>query len=122
MTEMGNQSATDVSAAPSATPVEGARSKKNESTGLDVSTIPVDEAKARDRDLHRMRMRYSRNLFFFVALWMVAVLFFLWIKTPCCHPPSDAVLITLLTTTTANVLALLVFVIKWLFPNEKNGR
>lgn len=52
-----------------------------------------------------------------VAGWLVAVFVILIIQACCHHGFSDSVLITLLSTTTLNILSMLYIIARYLFPN-----
>ena len=72
--------------------------------------------KAQDIELRR---KYAEQIFTFVSLYMFAVFFILILSgSPSSFRISDAVLMTLLGTTTANVIGILVIVAKYLFPNK----
>lgn len=68
-----------------------------------------------------MRLVFAQNIFTLVCIYLVVVGFFLWQSgmTFRDFKLSDKVLITLLTTTSANIISLLVFVVKYLFPEDK---
>lgn len=68
-----------------------------------------------------MRSVFAQNIFTLVCIYLVVVGFFLWQSgmTFRDFKLSDKVLITLLTTTSANIISLLVFVVKYLFPEDK---
>lgn len=66
------------------------------------------------------RKNYAKNVFIFVMAYMVIVLAILFIQGFCtCFYLSDSVLITLLGTTTANVISVLVIVMAYLFSRKK---
>lgn len=72
--------------------------------------------KAQDIELRR---KYAEQIFTFVSLYMFAVFFIIILSgSPSSFKISDAVLITLLGTTTANVIGVLVIVAKYLFPKK----
>jgi hypothetical protein len=83
--------------------------------GLDKAQLEVEEFAQNIRE----RKKYARSIFWVILGWMVFVagiiIACLWLFAV--HKPilSDAVLITLLTTTTANVLGLFVLVVQYLF-------
>ena len=73
-------------------------------------------------DTHDLRLKFAWAIFLVVATWLAVVgviLFFegFWF---CDFSLPENVLITVLTTTTINVIALLFIVANWLFP--KNGK
>lgn len=66
-----------------------------------------------------MRRKYAEQIFTFVSLYMFGVFFILFLSgSPSSFRMSDSVLMTLLGTTTANVIGILVIVAKYLFPNK----
>lgn len=76
------------------------------------------EVKNKAQDIE-MRKKYAEQIFTFVSLYMFAVFFILFLAgSPSAFKMSDTVLITLLGTTTANVIGVLVIVAKYLFPNK----
>lgn len=73
------------------------------------------------KDTHTLRLKFAKSIFWVVVLWLLFVSiilvmegFWLWDFSL-----SDAILITILTTTSINIIGLLVIVAKWLFPNGK---
>lgn len=67
-----------------------------------------------------MRVAYANNIFTLVCIYLCVVGVILWKSAVFLNgfQLSDNVLIALLTTTTANVLGLFAFVVKYLFPND----
>lgn len=73
--------------------------------------------KATDIDLKRM---YGNSILNILTYWMVFVGFILFIHLgPLNNPFSNEVIIVLLTTTTANIIALPIIILKYLFPHNK---
>lgn len=71
-------------------------------------------------DNHKARIRYSRYIFVLVCIWLTAVLVVCiaqGIPRIGFHL-SDSILITLLGTTTANVIGVLIIVLRYLFPQK----
>lgn len=68
-----------------------------------------------------MRVAYANNIFSLVCIYLCVVGIILWQSGKQLNgfQLSDNVLIALLTTTTANVIGLFTFVVKYLFPNDK---
>jgi hypothetical protein len=80
------------------------------------------------------RQKYGLRLFKLIVGWLALVLFTVWCAAAQIRAPqwewlayvpvvtefkmSDAVLLTLIGSTTANVIGLLVFVVRYLFPNR----
>lgn len=72
---------------------------------------------SQDRD---QRKDFAERIFSFVALYMFAVFFILILSGgPFNFRLSDNVLITLLGTTTANVIGILIIVVTYLFSRKK---
>ncbi len=75
------------------------------------------------RQENQLRLRFAFVLFVLVLLWLLAVLgVLIWqglLTTE--RRLSDPVLIALLSTTTANVLGLLLAVTRYLFPSQTAG-
>ncbi len=82
------------------------------------NVITLDEID-RQRHLDELRDEYIPKLFRMMIFWLILVgvcvltvgLKWLWL--------NDAVLIALITTTTATVLGIFIIVAKWLFPSPK---
>ena len=72
---------------------------------------------SQDRD---QRKEFADKIFSFVCLYMFAVFFILFLcASPNSFCLSDSVLITLLGTTTANVIGILIIVVTYLFSRKK---
>lgn len=66
------------------------------------------------------RKEFAERIFSFVSLYMFAVFFILFLSGgPGSFKLSDTVLVTLLGTTTANVIGTLIIVVKYLFSRNK---
>ena len=76
----------------------------------------IRKDKETDIDLKR---HYGMSILHTLNIWVALVAFLLLLNMLPIKGFSDSVLITLLTTTTANILALPMIVIKYLFPNKK---
>ena len=67
------------------------------------------------------RKLFAKEIFSFVSLYMYFIMFVLVLcGSPCAFHLSDTILITLLGTTTANILGVLVIVVTYLFTRKKN--
>lgn len=78
-----------------------------------------NEGDTQDRNQRRI---FAISVFLFVVLYMAAVMTILFIQGFCDSFYLDkSVLITLLATTTANVLGVLVIVVTYLFSRKKNS-
>jgi hypothetical protein len=65
------------------------------------------------------RKRYAENIFILICIWLAVVLSIVILVGAGCIKLDDSVLITLISTTTANVTAFFVLVVKYLFnPKE----
>ncbi|MDR2018828.1 MAG: hypothetical protein LBQ00_08205 [Syntrophobacterales bacterium] len=75
----------------------------------------------RSREEHTLRKKYLQRVFLFVVIFVGLVL--ILVSLAGCKGISfylsDAVLITLLTTTTANIIGVLLIAFNWLFPSGK---
>lgn len=80
--------------------------------------IKLLDAKGKAQDIE-MRKEYASLIFKFVSYYMFFVFLLLFLSgTPSSFKMSDAVLITLLGTTTATVISLFVIVANYLFPKK----
>lgn len=92
--------------------------ENNNSSGYYDDVLKLLEAKSKAQDID-MRKRYAEHIFTFVSLYMFGVFFILVLSgSPSSFKMSDTVLVTLLGTTTANVIGVLVIVAKYLFPKK----
>jgi len=70
----------------------------------------------------KARKRYARGIFILVILWITAVLVILFLQG--FHVGGfqldDSVLLGALGTTTANIIGVLIIVIRYLFPSKKS--
>lgn len=73
-----------------------------------------DEEIERCRDEHRLRKYFLNCVFWFVVAFVAATLAIVSLSGL-----SDRVLMTLLTTTTANIIGILLIAFKWLFPARR---
>ena len=74
-----------------------------------------EEEIERCKDEHKLRKHFLNLVFWFVVMFVVATLLIVVLSEL-----SDKVLITLLTTTTANVIGILLIAFKWLFPSRSH--
>ena len=72
------------------------------------------------------RKKYAKHIFYLITCWLAIILLIVFFqavkKVPFTCVPfelSETVLITLITTTTANIAAYFLVVTKYLFPNSK---
>jgi hypothetical protein len=91
----------------------------------------LDKAeKEETTNFHHLKDRYQKdtalriklvNIFSrVIAVWLAAVILILVFNTYFCHL-SDQVLITLMVTSTANVIGMMLIILKNLFPVSKEG-
>lgn len=73
------------------------------------------EGLKQDREQRKI---FSYVIFGFMCVYMVAVLVAVYLKGFCCMDFSDSVMITLLTTSLANVIGIFNFVAKYLFHTK----
>lgn len=89
------------------------------------SAVSLDLEEARKREElesikqdRRERKKFATRIFWVVIAYIAVVFVVLFFCGYSCIYLSDAVLITLLSTTTANILSLLVIVFNYLFPKK----
>lgn len=63
-----------------------------------------------------LRNKYAKWIFIMVCIWLFIILSIICFQAVGCFNLSDAVLITLISTTTANVAIYFLRVIRYLFP------
>lgn len=80
--------------------------------------------KAREEDIvnqkqnRELRKKYAGKLFWMICVWLTLIIGILVFQGVRIIHLSNSVLITLITTTTANVAAFFLVVTKYLFPNK----
>lgn len=80
-----------------------------------------EELKCREQD-RGQRKRYANCIFVFLCVYMILV-FVVLILCGCCDirfSLNDSVIIALITTTTANIIGIFVFVVKYLFKSSED--
>ena len=81
----------------------------------------IDELIKKDfKQNMELRKEFSRKIFWFLMIWSVLlfiILFFQGSKYELIEW-SDSVIIALITTTFGNIVALMILVLKYLFPNK----
>ena len=76
------------------------------------------EIKSKEQDID-MRREYADKTYLFVCVYMCFVFFLIFLAcSPSTFQMSDGVLITLLGTTTINVIGLFAIVMSYLFPKK----
>ena len=71
------------------------------------------------------RQKYARKIYFIVAAWIVAIFFLIVLQGFGQYTHfklSDSVLLAAIGSTTANVIGMLLIVLRYLFPNDKPKR
>ncbi len=74
-----------------------------------------------ERVMLKQRRGYAFALFGLSAIWLLFIGGYLILAGRGVLKTADAVLIALISTTTANVLGLFYIVARWLFPNKSNS-
>ncbi len=93
------------------------------SRALEISAQMAKELENKDRsaDIHLKKL-YGWGILFVLSCWIIFVICFSWQQlNPCAcevRPMSDAVIIALWTSATANILALPAIILKYLFPKR----
>lgn len=99
------------------------RIEEQASRALEISAQMAKELENKDRsaDIHLKKL-YGWGILFVLAGWIGFVVYFsVQQLNPCCcevRPMSDAVIIALWTSATANILALPAIILKYLFPKR----
>lgn len=95
---------------------------------LEEENLKKDRLKEENRELElrnvdreqniKLRKKYAYRIFVMVCIWLFIILTITCFQAIGCFHLSDAVLITLISTTTANVAAYFLGVIRYLFPKK----
>lgn len=99
------------------------RLEEQASRALEISAQMAKELENQDRsaDIHLKKL-YGWGILIVLGAWIVFVIYFsIQQLNPCgceVRPMSDAVIIALWTSATANILALPAIILKYLFPNR----
>ncbi len=99
------------------------RIEEQGSRALEISAQMAKELENKDRsaDIHLKKL-YGWGILIVLAVWIGFVIYFSWQQlNPCVcevRPMSDAVIIALWTSATANILALPAIILKYLFPKR----
>lgn len=99
------------------------RLEEQASRALEISAQMAKELENKDRsaDIHLKKL-YGWGILIVLGAWIVFVIYFsIQQLNPCgceVRPMSDAVIIALWTSATANILALPAIILKYLFPNR----
>ena len=97
--------------------VEDIGSSENKVSRNYKKALEDEELKSRTQD-REQRKKFATRIFWVVIAYIAVVFVVLFFCGYSCIYLSDAVLITLLSTTTANILSLLVIVFNYLFPKK----
>jgi hypothetical protein len=79
----------------------------------------MDVQRESDLQVRELRPVWARRLFITSVVWLLAVFGLLVAQGRGCVHLAESVLVAFITTTTANVLATLVVVVKFIFPDKK---
>lgn len=99
------------------------RIEEQASRALEISAQMAKELENKDRsaDIHLKKL-YGWGILFVLSGWIIFVIYFsIHQLNPCrceVRPMSDAVIIALWTSATANILALPAIILKYLFPKR----
>ena len=92
--------------------------KENNPTGYQSKKMQRLSEKDKEQDID-MRREYADKTYLFVCIYMCFVFFLIFLAcSPSTFQMSDTVLITLLGTTTINVIGLFAIVMNYLFPKK----
>lgn len=86
----------------------------------ELQNITVEDEIDRQRHLDQLRDEYIPKLYWLMIYWLIFVGLCVLAVGSKWLTLSDAVLIALITTTTATVLGIFIIVAKWLFPSPPN--
>ncbi|WP_195487825.1 hypothetical protein [Bacteroides fragilis] len=105
--------------------IELIRKREEVKTMTVANKIRNEELENRRQD-RAQRKVHADNLFTFLCFYMILVFFILY-KSGSLYNSfelSDSVIIALITTTTANIIGIFAFVVRYLFktPDDKNNR
>lgn len=105
--------------------IELIRKREEVKTMTVANKIRNEELENRRQDRAQCKV-YADNLFTFLCFYMILVFFILY-KSGSLYNSfelSDSVIIALITTTTANIIGIFAFVVRYLFktPDDKNNR
>ena len=94
-----------------------------ESTNIDADSLGLKEQEAKRyiQDTEERKL-LSHWVIWVVSLWLSAVLFVVMFNNLLCFNLNNSVLITLLATTTVNILGLAYIVLQGLFGNKKRKK
>ena len=81
----------------------------------------IEEANRQHGDIYEFRKKEYTKIFWAICIYIFLILLILATNS-CCLKLENSVLIALLTTTTANVLGILLIASKWLFPVKNNHK
>lgn len=105
--------------------IELIRKREEVKTMTVANKIRNEELENRRQD-RAQRKVYADNLFTFLCFYMILVFFILYKRGSLYNSfeLSDSVIIALITTTTANIIGIFAFVVRYLFktPDDKNNR
>lgn len=91
-------------------------SREMEKLGLEMRVAEID----RYKDEHSVRLNLIKDIFTFTCIWLILVFILVFGCAMGNLDLSDSVLITILTTSTAQVLGFFVIVLNYLFNKNKS--
>jgi hypothetical protein len=91
-----------------------------ESERLYLENRRLEDENAELSDVHELRKEYIPKLYWLTVTWLIFVVILVWkvAEGPYFYL-SDRVLITLVTSTTVNVIGIFMLAARWLFPPKK---
>ncbi|MBQ7609076.1 MAG: hypothetical protein IJU76_14095 [Desulfovibrionaceae bacterium] len=93
-------------------------SKKHAYNEISYSKQKHEEDLLNSRQIRIQRKDYAEKIFYLICVWLAAVVLIVWQSGRRYLWLSDAVLITLITTTTATIIGLMVIVCNYIFPRH----
>lgn len=110
--------------------VEAQQQRSLHLSSLEKENYDIQEKKARIAELETRvdglrqdieeRKRYAWYIFILIVSWFIIILAIVFLSGMGFMEVSDTILVTLITTTTINIAAFFLGVVKYLFPN--NGK
>lgn len=96
------------------------KSGNKEASELLEKDSEISKALKRKEQLTDIRLKeiYGYCILGILILWVVVVCVFIFFQLYVLHPVSDTVIITLLTTTTTNIITLPIIILKYLFHKK----
>lgn len=100
-------------------------SSPDQETLEEIRSLEIEQArtllKGQQQDI-AARQKYARNIFWMIIVWLIAIYVLVIMEGLNIINLADSVLITFISGTTINVIALLGFVVKYLFSSPSNKK